>query len=444
MSQSLAQWLRVLRQAPALGGGRWRRLPGALLVWRDAAPFVRIHFLAVATDLGLLEELRRRPATVDQLSDRLAIGNPALLDAFLRLGVALGELRCRAGRWSLRGRRGKALAVPGADTMRAMAQEAVHYDAAVYAGLAVHLRGAPPDDYLAAAGAVIARASRLVEPVLAPLLRSVVAERRPRRVLDVGCGTGVYLVHAATAGGPKLTGLGVDLDAGVVDLARRRLADARLAGRFDVRHADVRTAELEAASFDLVLLFQNIYYFAEDQRPDLLRRHRGLRPAAPPPATRPSAPQRRLHHHTVGAAHPTRVVPRGRGAALRLVRAPPSTIPGDATVTANTSILKPDTSPASSKVESASHPEGRDNYLMPQPHHARAPHERQRAATHPGCPCGPKRARAVVLQEGIRAWESLTSGCRCWRATRWNWSIGALPTSGTTPARAGPQPATPR
>src|SRR6266511_507447 len=132
------------------------------------------------------------------------------------------------------------------------------------AGLAAHLRGAPPDDYLAAAGAVIARASRLVEPVLAPLLRSVVAERRPRRVLDVGCGTGVYLVHAATAGGPKLTGLGVDLDAGVVDLARRRLADARLAGRFDVRHADVRTAELEAASFDLVLLFQNIYYFAED------------------------------------------------------------------------------------------------------------------------------------------------------------------------------------
>jgi 4-hydroxy-2,2'-bipyrrole-5-carbaldehyde O-methyltransferase len=276
MSQSLAQWLRVLRQAPALGGGRWRRLPGALLVWRDAAPFVRIHFLAVATDLGLLEELRRRPATVDQLSDRLAIGNPALLDAFLRLGVALGELRCRAGRWSLRGRRGKALAVPGADTMRAMAQEAVHYDAAVYAGLTAHLRGAPPDDYLAAAGAVIARASRLVEPVLAPLLRSVVAERRPRRVLDVGCGTGVYLVHAATAGGPKLTGLGVDLDAGVVDLARRRLADARLAGRFDVRHADVRTAELEAASFDLVLLFQNVYYFAKDERPDLLRRLGGL------------------------------------------------------------------------------------------------------------------------------------------------------------------------
>jgi SAM-dependent methyltransferase len=279
MRQSLAQWLRVLqamRQARAGGGGRWRRVPGALLAWRDAAPLVRIHFLAVATDLGLLEELRRGPATAGELGARLAIGNPALWDAFLRLGAALGELRCRAGRWSLRGRRGKALAAPEADTMRAMVQEAVGYDAAVYAGLAAHLRGAPAGDYLGATGAVIARASRLVEPALAPWLRSLVAQRQPRRVLDVGCGTGIYLVHAATAGGPTLTGLGIDLDAGAVDLARQRLADARLAERFGVRHADVRTAGLPAASFDLVLLFQNIYYFADDERPDLLRRLRGL------------------------------------------------------------------------------------------------------------------------------------------------------------------------
>jgi 4-hydroxy-2,2'-bipyrrole-5-carbaldehyde O-methyltransferase len=276
VSQSLARWLHVLRQAPAFGGGRWRHLPGALLAWRDAAPFVRVHFLAVAIDLGLLEELRRRPATAEQLGDRLPVGDPALLDAFLRLGAALGELRCRAGRWSLRGRRGKALAAPEADPLRAMAQEAVHYDAAVYARLAQHLRGAPPGDYLAATGVVVARASRLVEPALAPPLRSLVAQRRPRRLLDVGCGTGVYLVHAAAAGGPTLTGLGVDLDGAVVDLARRRLADAGLAERFEVRQADARTAELPAASFDLVLLFQNVFYFAEDQRPGLLRRLHGL------------------------------------------------------------------------------------------------------------------------------------------------------------------------
>jgi SAM-dependent methyltransferase len=278
VSESLGYWLRVLRAAPAApaaAAGRWRRLPGVLLAWRDAVPFVRLHYLAVAVDLGLLEELRRGPATDGELGARLAIGNQPLFAAFLRLGQALGELRCRAGRWSLRGRRSSALAAPTADSMRAMVQAAVGYDAVVYAGLAGHLRGAPPGDYLRTTGAVIARASRLVEPVLAPLVRSLVAQRRPRRLLDVGCGTGVYLAHAATAN-PQLTGVGIDLDAGVVDLARTRLAEAGLAERFQVRHADVRSAELPAASFDLVLLFQNVYYFAEDERPDLLRRLRAL------------------------------------------------------------------------------------------------------------------------------------------------------------------------
>jgi SAM-dependent methyltransferase len=146
----------------------------------------------------------------------------------------------------------------------------------VYARLGQHLRGAPPGDYLRATGAVIARASRLVEPVLAPWLQSLVAERGPRRILDVGCGTGVYLIHAGTAGDPQLTGLGVDLEATVVGLARQRLADAGLAERFQMRQADIRAVELPAASFDLVLLLQNIYYFAEDERPDLLRRLHGL------------------------------------------------------------------------------------------------------------------------------------------------------------------------
>ena len=273
--ESLTQWLRVLRATP-VSQERWRRLPGVLLAWRDAAPFVRLHFLAVASELGLLEELGRSPATTNQLGARLALGDRALLGAFLRLGAVLGELGCRAGRWSLRGRRSKALAAPEADTMRAMVAEAVGYDAAVYAGLEQHLRGAPPGDYLAATGAVIARASRLVEPVLTPWLQSLVTERPPRRILDVGCGTGVYLIHAATAGDPQLTGLGVDLDATVVGLARQRLADAGLAERFEVRQADIRAVELPAASFDLVLLLQNVYYFAEDERPDLLRRLHGL------------------------------------------------------------------------------------------------------------------------------------------------------------------------
>ena len=88
--ESLTQWLRALRATPALEG-RWRRLPGALLAWRDAAPFVRLHFLAIATEIGLLEELGRGPATTNQLGVRLAIADRALFGAFLRLGVGTGR-----------------------------------------------------------------------------------------------------------------------------------------------------------------------------------------------------------------------------------------------------------------------------------------------------------------------------------------------------------------
>lgn len=58
--ESLTQWLRALR-ATSASEGRWRRLPGALLAWGDAAPFVRLHFLAIATEIGLLEELVVQP-----------------------------------------------------------------------------------------------------------------------------------------------------------------------------------------------------------------------------------------------------------------------------------------------------------------------------------------------------------------------------------------------
>ncbi len=317
VSESLALWRQALRAAAAASAGRWQRLPGTLLAWRDAVPFVRLHYLAVATDLGLLEELRRGPATDRELGARLAVGNQPLFMAFLRLGQALGELRCRAGRWSLRGRRSNALAAPTADTMRAMVQEAVGYDAAVYAGLAAHLRGAPPGEYLHTTGAVIARASRLVEPVLAPLVRSLVTQRHPRRLLDVGCGTGVYLAHAAAAS-PQLSGLGIDLDAGVVGLARARLAEAGLAGRFEVRQAEVRSLELPAASFDLVLLLQNVL------RP-AVSGHRGLGAAAAPPGARAPAARRWLHHDPVGAAPAAHVVPRDRGGGLRSpLRFPPT------------------------------------------------------------------------------------------------------------------------
>jgi SAM-dependent methyltransferase len=72
-----------------------------------------------------------------------------------------------------------------------------------------------------------------------------------RRVLDVGCAYGGFLVAAREAGARHV--VGVDVDAGLIELARRQLADHRVAGELLV--ADVMDPALvdRIGRFDLVM-----------------------------------------------------------------------------------------------------------------------------------------------------------------------------------------------
>jgi tRNA1(Val) A37 N6-methylase TrmN6 len=79
------------------------------------------------------------------------------------------------------------------------------------------------------------------------------AERPPRRVLDLGCGIGTVLLLLAWRF-PDAHGVGVEAQGVSVDLARRSLAWNGVAGRCEVRRADLRDAAAvsESAAFDLV------------------------------------------------------------------------------------------------------------------------------------------------------------------------------------------------
>jgi cyclopropane-fatty-acyl-phospholipid synthase len=68
------------------------------------------------------------------------------------------------------------------------------------------------------------------------------------RLLDVGCGWGSMLIHAADRYG--VSGVGVTLSAPQADLARERVAEAGLSDRIDVRLADYR--DLRGERFDAV------------------------------------------------------------------------------------------------------------------------------------------------------------------------------------------------
>jgi SAM-dependent methyltransferase len=263
----------------ALTGLRLRHKRAHGLLVRDFVGWLRVEFLGTAARTGVLAALAAGPRTLDDLAHDVGGADPDLLASLLEVGVAVGALRRTGdGRWRLGGPRARAMVDAAVDGLAALPEEAVVYGADVYRCLPDRLAGAPPGDYLAHHAELVARTSRVAEPIFSTLVTDVVRARRPRRVLDIGCGSGVYLRSVAEAA-PAATGVGLDVAADVVEMARRNLAGWGLAGRFSVQEADLRDlpADLDGP-WDLVLLFQNIYYFAPADRPALLDRLRRLAP----------------------------------------------------------------------------------------------------------------------------------------------------------------------
>lgn len=82
-----------------------------------------------------------------------------------------------------------------------------------------------------------------------------------RRVLDLGCGTGVDLVHFAQGGARAV---GVDAAPAAIDLARQNLAHQRLAA--DLAVADGESLPFANDSFDYVFAHGVVQYAADDRR----------------------------------------------------------------------------------------------------------------------------------------------------------------------------------
>lgn len=261
----------------ARAGLRIRHKLAQARLLRDFTAWIRVEFLGAAAGMGLFRALGQ-PRTAEELAEELAITEPQLLISFLTLGETLGELRKKDDRWALRGARARALADPTLEGWSGMAEEAVAYDADVYLTLLRRLRGEPPGDYLPQTAEMVARASRLSEPILEPFVHDLVRRLRITRVLDVGCGSGVYL-RAAAGASAAATGVGVDLRPDVVAAASRNLAAWGIAHRFTAREADARAMPPDLGGpWDLVLLFQNFYYFAPSERPAVLGGLRALTP----------------------------------------------------------------------------------------------------------------------------------------------------------------------
>jgi 2-polyprenyl-3-methyl-5-hydroxy-6-metoxy-1,4-benzoquinol methylase len=245
------------------------KMPGLFPIMKDWQALVRMHFIFAAYESGLLKELAV-PCERQTLIENLHVERPELLDALLDVGLATKELGMNNQQFFIRGKRSKAVMNSRGDMLAALIQANITYYSDAYRHAADRLKGRELGDDLDKMGDLVARFSKIAEPILKDFLSGIVAGKQSMRVLDVGCGSGIFLqsIHSANR---SAMGIGLDIDDAVVRQAKDNLLKWGLNDSFSIVTGDIRLLPKEISGpFDLITLFNILYYFDDEERAELL------------------------------------------------------------------------------------------------------------------------------------------------------------------------------
>lgn len=240
------------------------------------AGIARLHALRAGVHLGLFEALRQ-PLTEGQLAERLGLARD-LVAGWLHLAHAHGFVKSAAraqGAYAISPFVRWLLDAPESASLLALLDQAAVTEGPVLERLPELMKGADRPTFGSPEEARrMAEGVRLHEGRALEALSRVPGAHGARRVLDVGCGYGTYLTGLLLRYRDAY-GLGVEKDPEVAEEARRRLAEADVARRAEVRVGDFMTMDLPKGTFDLILLSNNLYYFPPAEHGALFRRARG-------------------------------------------------------------------------------------------------------------------------------------------------------------------------
>jgi 2-polyprenyl-3-methyl-5-hydroxy-6-metoxy-1,4-benzoquinol methylase len=248
---------------------RMMKIPGLYLIMQDWRAFVRMHFIFTAYESGLLKDLAK-PCDRETLLETLHVKRPELLDALLEIGLATKELAMQNGQFFIKGKRSKAVMGAEGDMLAALVQAHITYYNDTYRNAADRMYGADLSEDLDKIGNLIARASEMLQPVIKDFISTIVRGKRPIRVLDVGCGSGI-LLRGIYDVNPHATGVGLDIDEAVVRHAKHNIYSWGLGDRFEIRQGDIRRLTHEIVGpFDFITLINILYYFNREDRLTLM------------------------------------------------------------------------------------------------------------------------------------------------------------------------------
>ena len=237
--------------------------------------FYRAGFISTAISEGIYDVLSKGPVSVKDIQNNIGSDlDQEGLEAWLDLGVALGELDKKNDFYNIKSAFSKKLLKPANDTWKAFFQARVEIFYDYIIKTPAFLKQNKKFDFSHSYGELFARSSKTVEPILIDVVDKIIPSKGECRLLEVGCGSGVYIKRACDRN-PNLTATGLELQKTVADFARENIAIWQIDNRVTIEHIDVRKFQSDKA-FDIATFFNLIYYFPENERTDLLRNLGGL------------------------------------------------------------------------------------------------------------------------------------------------------------------------
>jgi SAM-dependent methyltransferase len=247
--------------------GRLTALTGSTALLKS---FYQINYLVAAKESGILERLHDARQSFEQLAATYCTDAKAreALEAWLGLGVRLGYLQLDASGYVLKGL-AKKLAQPKNDAALALLQEAAGLHAKLITETVPKLRQGELWNLDDQDGEIVARSSRILEAFQTEAIDRFFPASGVARLLEIGCGSGFYIKYAADKN-PSLTALGLELQPNVAEVAQSNIAGWGLQQRVTIEAGDIRQ-QAAGERFNVVTLYNNIYYFPVESRVALLQ-----------------------------------------------------------------------------------------------------------------------------------------------------------------------------
>lgn len=248
---------------------RKRQLLPALKINALHKPFYQLSYLTGAKNCGLLDALSKNPLTFDGIAKVYCQDAKAreALEAWLQLGIRLRLLGLRNGRYYLKGLALK-MSLPENDATLALAQEVATLHHKIILDTPTKLRNKTLWQLEDQDGELTTRSSRVLEVFQIAAIDKFFPKSGAVRLLEVGCGSAYYIRHAAERN-TSLHALGFELQSSVAEIARSNIRQWGLNDRVAIEVGDIRD-RAPMSEFDIVTLYNNIYYFPVKERALLL------------------------------------------------------------------------------------------------------------------------------------------------------------------------------